>query len=483
MIPDFQTARHLEHLAELLESVERGELRRLLVTLHPGSGKSVLLQAFASWYLGRKPRAKIIAASAGAELSERNSRASRAFFSDSPWPFDVELSKATTAMNRWDTTQGGGLFAIGVGGGITGWRGNLLLLDDLQNDALSTTERDSLWQWFREVLMPRLEPAGAVVMVQQRWGPDDLPGRIMDSPEGPDWHVVRLPAIAEANDPLDRKVGESLWPRRWPLEELQRQKIAMGSRAFECAFQSNPIPLEGNLFKSAWLQRYDAPPVHFTKVVCWLDAAAKTGVRNDYSAIVKIGVTKNAYFVLDVWRGKVEFPALLRRVDALKDEDPAPSTIYVEDTSNAVALIQAVKSETRMPIVAVQAKGSKESRAEGITGILEAQKVFLPKEAPWLLDFERELLAFPAGKHDDMVDAFVGALSKVAPKPNRGFFIAFGDDGSFDCGTPEETAYWREFCKQRDAEDAAREAAEGALLPSPVGGGGVGMALSSILKT
>ena len=225
-----------------------------------------------------------------------------------------------------------------------------------------------------------------------------------------------------------------------------------------------------------------SPPVHFTKVVCWLDAAAKTGVRNDYSAIVKLGVTKNAYFVLDVWRGKVEFPALLRRVDALKDEDPAPSTIYVEDTSNATALIQALKSETRMPIVAVPAKGVKKSRVEGVTGILEAKKVFLPKEAPWLLDFERELLAFPAGKHDDQVDAFVGALSQVAPKGSHGFCIAFGDDGieRLDAGG---NAYWREFSKQRDAEDAAREAAEGALIPSPVGGGGVGMALSSILKT
>jgi predicted phage terminase large subunit-like protein len=217
------------------------------------------------------------------------------------------------------------------------------------------------------------------------------------------------------------------------------------------------------------------PPTHFMKVVSWLDAAAKTGVRNDYSAIVKIGVTKNAFFVLDVWRGKVEFPALLRRVDALKDEDPAPSTIYVEDTSNAVALIQAVKSETRMPIVAVQAKGSKESRAEGVTGILEAKKVFLPNDAPWLLDFERELLAFPAGKHDDMVDAFVGALSQVAPKPNRSWIFSFDDTGisEIEGATPEETEQWRERARQDKAEDTAREAAEGALIPAPSNIGGV----------
>ena len=100
LLPDFKPTRHLQHLAGLLESVERGETRRLLVTLFPGSGKSTLLQCFASWYLGRNPRRKILAASAGAELAERNSRESRALFTSSDWPFDVELSKDTTAMNQ-----------------------------------------------------------------------------------------------------------------------------------------------------------------------------------------------------------------------------------------------------------------------------------------------------------------------------------------------------------------------------------------------
>ena len=100
-------------------------------------------------------------------------------------------------------------------GHCTGWRAELLLLDDLQNDALSVGERDWLsWLWFREVLMSRLEPGGAIVLIQQRWGDDDLPGRIMDAPDGAEWEIVRMPAIAEANDPFGRAVGELLWPQR-----------------------------------------------------------------------------------------------------------------------------------------------------------------------------------------------------------------------------------------------------------------------------
>ncbi len=417
LVPGFQPARHLQHLAELLERIERGELRRLIVTLFPGAGKSTLEQAFAAWYLGRNPRRKIISASAGAELAERNSRATRALFADDAWPFEAVLSQDTQSMTRWNTTEDGGMFAIGADGLITGWRANLIICDDLQNSAGSQGERESLWSWFREVLSPRLEPNGAQIVITTRWGEDDLVGRIQDSPDGNDWHVVRLPAIAEKDDPLGRSVGESLWPERWPIELLEAQKIAMGSRAFATQYQADPVPLEGNLIKGEWLQRYDKPPTEFTKVVCALDAAAKTGVRNDYSAIVKLGATKSGYYVLDVWRARVEFPALMRRVKNLLDEPVPPSCIYAEDTSNAVALIQQLRQDTTLPIIPVAVKGSKESRVEGITGLLEAKKLYLPTEAPWLLNFERELLAFPFGKTDDQVDALTLALTKLRRQP------------------------------------------------------------------
>jgi predicted phage terminase large subunit-like protein len=437
MIPDFHPGRHLRYVADLLESVERGELDRLIVTLFPGSGKSTLLQCFGSWYLGRNPRRKVIVASASAELAERNSRGSRALFTEDDWPFHaVELSKDVTAMTRWSTSQGGTLAAFGVGSQITGWRADLLILDDLQNDALTPAEREKLWKWYVEVLLQRLNPNGAIVLIQQRWGEDDLCGRAMAAPDGSDWRVVRLPALAEENDPLGRVVGESLWPEVWPAEVLERRRRA-NERVFECAYQGNPMPGQGNLIKPEWLQRYDAAPKEFTKIVCALDAAAKTGVRNDYSAIVKLGVTENSYYVLDVWRDRVEFPALVRRVKQLENEDPEPSAIYVEDTSNAVALIQQLRQETTLPIVPVSPKGSKESRVEGITGTLEAKRLFLPNEAPWLLEFERELLSFPLARHDDMVDALTLAVSQAMRKASSFYFSEVSAEGSVRASVPQ----------------------------------------------
>jgi hypothetical protein len=161
-IPNYQTPPHIEQIAGLLEKVERGEIRRLLVTLMPGSGKSTLLQAFVSWYLGRNPSKRIITTSASAELAERNSRASRDLFENPRWPFDARLSRTTFAQHRWDVEKHrGGLFASSVGAMITGWRAPLIIGDDLQNCELTTAEMDNLWKWWREVLMPRLEPNGA----------------------------------------------------------------------------------------------------------------------------------------------------------------------------------------------------------------------------------------------------------------------------------------------------------------------------------
>jgi predicted phage terminase large subunit-like protein len=425
-VPGFQAARHLVYIAGLLERIERGELRNLIVTLHPGAGKSTLLQAFAAWYLGRDSRRKIIGASAGAELAERNSRASRGLFSEATWPFEAQISKQSAAMARWNTTVGGGMFAIGVDGKVTGWRANLIIGDDLQNDAGSRAERDSLWTWFTEILTPRLEPGGSKIIIGTRWSEDDIVARIEESPEADEWEIVRLPAFAEAEDPMERDLGASLWPERWPVEALERVRTSMGSRSFATQFQADPVPSEGNLVRTAWFEnRYDRAPEAFVKVEMGLDSAAQTGVSNDFTCIATVGITKSEFYILNMEKRKVEFPGLLQMTVAA-NEQTKPRAIYVEDTSNATALIQALKAESHLPIVPIKAVKSKIARVEGVTGLMEAGKVRLPREAPWLVDFERELFAFPNSKHDDMVDALVLVLSQHVAKQSTWRSFTFG---------------------------------------------------------
>jgi hypothetical protein len=253
--PQFETPPHLRLIAGLLEQIERGELRRLQISVPVRHGKSVLAsQAFPAWFLGRHPERNVILCSHAEELAVRNSRVAKHLVSDERWPFAVELSGDSTAAGRWNTTRGGGVYAIGVGGAITGRGADLLIIDDALHDGLSELERESVYRWYSEVAFPRLEPGGAVIVIGARFAEDDLCGRILESEDGPSWEVVNLPALAEEGDPLGRALGEPLWPARFSLSEIEMRRVAMGSRAFEAQFQQHPTPAAGAIFQRAWFE-------------------------------------------------------------------------------------------------------------------------------------------------------------------------------------------------------------------------------------
>jgi predicted phage terminase large subunit-like protein len=495
--PGFVAAPHLVLLAELLERVERGELRRIIVSLHPGSGKSTLLQLFQSWYLGRDPKRRIISTSAAQRLVVRNSRAVRDALREPSWPFEAKLAPEATAADVWETTAGGGMFAVGVEGVVTGWRAPLIVCDDLQDGPGSKLERDNLEQWFRGKLLPRLEPNGAVVIVQTRWSKDDLPGRVMDGARGKAWHYVRIPALSEGEgDPLGRPEGEALWPGRFNVEALEEIRADSGPKHFAAQYQGAPVIDGGEVFRTEWFGRYHAIDLprdpntgglKMTRIVCALDAASKTGVRNDYSVVLALGEHSGKFYVLDLRRARVEYPELKRMVLSAHDRW-RPSHFYVEDTANATALIQQLKSESHLPIIPVKVTASKDARAEAVSGIVESGRIMLPYDAPWLADFEDEVCSFPSGDHDDIVDAFTMVLSQAVKKPFS-FIFSFGADDVVDDLTinssAEETAEYKQAWKEREREEKEREREEaanlGGLVVPPDFTGGVGNALKRIL--
>ena len=434
--PRFVLAAHLELLAGLLEQVERGDLRRLIVSLHPGSGKSTLLQLFGSWYLGRDPKRRIVSTSAAERLVVRNSRAMRDVFREAAWPFEAKLATEATAAGVWETSAGGGVYAVGTDGVITGWRGHLIVCDDLQDGPGSKLERDGLEDWFRGKLLTRLEPNGAVVIVQTRWSKDDLPGRLIAGARGKQWYYVRIPALSEGEgDPLGRVEGEALWPGRFNAEALGEIRADIGSKHFAAQYQGLPVVAGGEIFKAEWFGRYRSSELDrdgrlkFSRIICTLDAANKTGVRNDYSVVLTMGEHGENFYVLDVWRRRVEYPELKRVVLTIHDQW-RPSHFYIEDTANATALIQQLKDESDLPIIGVRVTASKESRAESVSGIVEAGRIVLPEDAPWLATFEDEVCSFPSGDHDDVVDAFTLALSQITSRGGEAFAACVGSDGS-----------------------------------------------------
>jgi predicted phage terminase large subunit-like protein len=441
--PQFELAHHHELIVSRLEAVERGEISRLMIFLPPRHGKSLLASTlFPAWYLGRNCERHIIFATYGQELSDDFGRKVRNLIADpvhrAIFP-GCSLSEDSSAAHRFNTVRGGAYFAVGRGGPITGRGAHLLIIDDALKDhaeANSETVRRALYDWYSSVAYTRLAPNGAIVLIQTRWHQDDLAGRLLANSFGDDWEVLNLPAIAE-HDESFRREGEALWPDRFGLVELGKIRNAVGERAWASLYQQRPAAAEGVIFKRNYWQSYRPPlSVALSRIVQSWDTAFKRGTENDFSVCTTWGAGENGYYLLHVWRGRVEFPEL-KRVLASLAEQWKPNAILVEDRASGQSLIQELKQFTALPILPVKVDSDKQTRAQAVTPLMEAGKIFLPESAPWVNDFIEEMACFPHGMHDDVVDATTQALNYLREEPqlpsiSLGYSISGSNSGELD---------------------------------------------------
>lgn len=415
MDPSYVSARHTQRICHELERLERGETDRLAIFMPPRHGKTMhVSQRFPAWYLGRNPSHQLIIASYGAELAEANSRAVRNQLTDDRYPFAVQVASDSAAVNRWGTTAGGVVIAAGVGGAMTGFGAQLLLIDDPvkgREEADSETYRERAWQWYTEVARTRLMPGGKIVVCQTRWHEDDLSGRILASSPGR-WHVLDMPALDDD--------GNALWPGWFSAETLAEIRQDIGDRAWQALYQQRPTAAEGGMFKRAWFtSTYTARP-RLRAVVVGVDSAFKTGSANDYSAAMIIGTDGIDYYALDLWEDRVEFPELLGQLTSISQ---GLSAYAIEDTAAGQSAIQVLRRVSAVPVLPVKVTASKQARAQAITPIIEAGKLKLPARAAWTERFINQMCSFPTGQHDDMVDACVLAISTLSEwlyRPKRG---------------------------------------------------------------
>jgi len=415
--PRYVVSWHHETIAAALEDVERGKIRRLMIFTPPRHGKSELTSIrFPAWYLGRHPERDVIATSYGAELATDFGRKVRNLTDSSMgrriFPTCL-LTPDSHAAGRWNTTTGGAYVAAGVGGAITGRGAHLLLIDDpvkLQ-EADSSVVHQRVWDWYQTAAYSRLAPEGAVVLMMTRTRTDDLAGRLLAEAAtgGEAWTVIRLPALAEEEEPHRRR-GEALWPERYSTADLGGIQRTVGSRVWASVWQQRPIEEKGNIMRLAWWRYHSFTPEAFRFLMYSLDTAFKTGEETSYSVLQVWGEDGQGYYLLDQWREREEFPELKRYLVARADRD-RPHAILIEDKASGTSLIQELQRETTLPVLPVPVDRDKVARATAVTPLIEAGRVFLPEQAPWLADFLEEMGAFPTGAHDDQVDALTQALA------------------------------------------------------------------------
>ena len=406
-------------LIEALERLERREITRLIVEMPPRSSKSThVSRIFPSWWLGRHPDDGVILASYGQELATGHGRAVRDLLGHPRYPFATNLRSDVKAAGRWQTEQGGGLLAAGVGTGLTGFGGTLVVLDDPIKDreeADSEVVREHTWSWYQEVLTTRIMRDGVVVVLGTRWHEDDPIGRILASPGAEQWTRLRIPYYAEDNDPLKRRPGQ-------PLEVFGTvpsvEKGEISSYGFSALYQQSPTPQGGGVFKRESMnRRYQFGELPTTnprwRVYCSVDLGGKQGVGHDPSAIATWGTDGISFYLLDYWSSQAEYADVKAKIVSTFYEY-GPRLVLVEDATWAQPLISDLKRDTGVRVAPVTPSGSKWVRADAVSPLFEAGRIVLPQSAPWLDKWLHEHLAFPNAAHDEAVDTTSMALSRMS---------------------------------------------------------------------
>lgn len=425
----YHLAKHLLYVNNILLDAVAKKKRRIIINMPPRHGKSELIcKYFPVWYLGNNPDKKVFITMHSSDLANKYGGWTRDLFLDHGKNlFGLDVSKSTKSKSSWEISRhSGGVEAHGWKGSITGKGADLLIIDDLiknHEEAFSPTYRESMKNWFASTAFSRLSPNGIVIVVMTRWHYDDIAGYLQETyPDS--WEVVNFPAIAEEDDVLGRKKGDVLWPQRFDEEYIQEQKEIQGS-FFTSLYQQKPVLTNSIIFDPSNWQYYNEKPIEMRKkldfVIQVWDTAFKESETNDYSVCLTVGIDKDNYYLLDVYRAKINFNALERNVVRLY-EFWEPNKVYVEDAGSGQSLIQVMPYRHKISIKGVKAM-NKVVRANMVSSPLENKSVYLPKGMSWLTDFINELARFPSGKFDDQVDVYTMAmqiLMKIIKTMNKG---------------------------------------------------------------
>lgn len=417
--PDY--AWHPEHLAECrrwLDKVTTGQCKRLMLFLPPRHGKSEQATIhYAAYRLLLDPTLKVIVGAYNHGLACNFSRQTRRVVSQFGFQFADDANK----QNQWSSPAGGGLYAVGVGSGVTGWGADAAIVDDpVKNrlEAESPTYRKRVLDWYQNDLYTRLHPGAPVILIMTRWHSLDLAGQLLEQAKngGEQWDVVSLPAIAEENDAIGRKPGQALWPDRYSEEDFDRIKRAIGSYAFSALYQQRPSPREGGMFQADWLPIVEPKPRTGLACRAWDNAATVAG--GDFSTGVRMVRDGQKYVLTHVWRGQVSSEQL-RLAKVTQAQIDGLNTIIHLPVDPGAAGVDLVASDRRalatlgFGVVDKRPTGSKEVRAMPFAAACEAGLVELER-GPWNQAFIDELCSFPTGAHDDQVDAASDAFNYLA---------------------------------------------------------------------
>jgi len=429
----FIEGRHHSIIAEKLELIAQGKLKRLIVNMPPRHSKSEFASyLMPSWFLGRNPKLKIIQATMNTELAVRFGRKVRDLIADPIYAEifpNTDLKQDSQAAGRWETSAGGEYFAAGVGAAMTGRGADLLIIDDphSEQDALSASAYDTAYEWYTSGPRQRLQPGGTIIIVQTRWSKKDLTGRLLGAQAkdimADQWDIVEFPAILPS--------GEPLWHEFWKKEELLKVKASLSPGKWNAQWQQDPTSDDIAMVKREWWQlweREDTPRLDY--IIQSYDTAYSKKETADYSAITTWGVFEpkengeQHLILLDAKKGRWNFPEL-KEIAVEQNEYWEPDMMLIEAKASGSSLADELRL-INLPVTTYspgRRKGGggmdKTTRMHMVSPIFESGKVWYPDER-FADEVIEEVASFPNGDHDDYCDSMTMALMRF----RQGGFIS-----------------------------------------------------------
>ncbi len=431
--PDFIAGRHHKIIADKLERVARGELKRLIINMAPRHTKSEFASfLFPAWMMGQNPSMKIIQATHTTELAVNFGRKTKNLIESDDFREvfpGVKLAADSKASGRWDTSNGGMYYAFGVGSNLAGRGGDLVIIDDHHSEqtAMSANGFDDAWDWYTGGPRQRLQPGGSIVLVQTRWSEKDMTGQLLraqaKNPLADQWEVVELPAIFED--------GTSCWPEYWALEDLTSVKESIPPSKGNAQYQQNPTGEENAIIRREQWQCWEKEKVpQLEYVIQSYDTAFSKRETADYSAITTWGVfypneggSGPNLILLDSQKGRWDFPELKQiALDNYKFWEP--DTVIIEAKASGTPLTQELRNMGIPVVNFTPSRGNdKVMRVHSVSPLFEAGMVWAPDET-WADELIEEVAAFPNGEHDDLVDSMTQALMRY----RQGNFVQLPTD-------------------------------------------------------
>lgn len=424
---------HLRAMADALQAVFEGRITRLIINVPYRTSKSTLISVvFPVWCWVNDPTRRFLTGSHTQTLSTRDALRSRRLMKSEwfqkRWGELFKFNSDQDVKTRYENDQTGYRIAFSMTGGVTGEGGDIIILDDPNNaDAMfSQADRDHVNDFFDQQLSTRLnDPAkSAIIVVMQRFHVSDLCGHLL---ERDGWAHMRLPMGFEPSDPSSipeigfedprRDEGELLWPARFPQEWVDEQHRTLGVFGIAAQLQQRPNPLEGGMVNLNWFRRYRVLPSidQWVEVVQAWDTAQKG---NELVHAPWVGMTwlrtDVGFFLVRVLRRWMPYPDGKRAVRSeymwAAQHLSAPNAVVIEEKSTGASLLQELRNDTDLPVLPFEPEKDKITRLGTESPAIEAGNVWLPEDADWLMDFEKEIAAFPNGDTMDQGDVLSMSL-------------------------------------------------------------------------